>query len=343
MLHGSNRAASPQPCEPARRDHRSPHNSALNQYEPRRSDPVRRAPLSTLEPPVGLQSFERGLEKMVDGIFSRAFKTGVRPVELGRRMMREMDERRSVDVHGRRIVPNQFAIFLSPSDVATFSGIADALLAELVESARDYAAQEGYYFMGPVTVDFVERADMRTGRFHVVSQMNEAAVPGGQRGAYQPAAQYPSNPDDGYYDDRYYDDRSVQPGTYVDEFGDVVDADDIAADPDSVWAPTGSGSRATPPAPPAQPYLLTDTGDRVVLGKEPAVIGRLGSCAIVVADLNASRRHAEVRRHGGVFVVADLGSTNGTLVNGIRIDGERVLHDGDVINVGAVRIRFEAS
>ena len=85
---------------------------------------------------------------MVDGVFARAFKTGVRPVEVGRRLVREMEEHRSVDVHGRRIVPNQFAVFLSPTDAATFAGIHDALVAELIDSVEDYAAQEGYYFMG---------------------------------------------------------------------------------------------------------------------------------------------------------------------------------------------------
>lgn len=289
---------------------------------------------------------------MVDGLFSRAFKTGVRPVELGRRLMREMDEHRSVDVHGRRIVPNQFAIFLSPTDIDTFSGIADALINELVESARDYAAQEGYYFMGPVTVDLVERPQMRTGRLHVVSQMNETAVPRGHGTRPADEAYYSGRSTDPY--DTMYDGTDgagYVDSAYVDEFGDVIDPADLPVvpvreDPDSMWAPVGSGSRATPPAPPvarAQPHLMTDTGERLPLGNDPVVIGRLASCTLVVADLNVSRRHAHIYRNGGVFCVADLGSTNGTLVNGIRIDGERVLHDGDVISVGTVRIRFEAS
>jgi pSer/pThr/pTyr-binding forkhead associated (FHA) protein len=115
----------------------------------------------------------------------------------------------------------------------------------------------------------------------------------------------------------------------------------------------GSGSRTTlppvvdqrPVAPVqrAEPHLLLDTGERVPLGTEPAIIGRLAGCAVVVSDLNVSRRHAQVRRSGTVFVVSDLGSTNGTMVNGSRIDGDTVLHDGDVISVGATQMRFEAS
>lgn len=274
---------------------------------------------------------------MVDGVFSRAFKTGVRPVELGRRMLREMDEHRSVDVHGRRIVPNQYALFLSPADIANFSGIQDALIAELIESAHDYAAQEGYYFMGPVTVDFVERNDMRAGRFHVVSQMQQPTgdsyptdfstdFPGDLETGFGP--EFESGPGSGWADPSAGAAHPAAP-------------DNLA---DSPWAPVGRGSRVTPPpvARP-EPHLTLGTGERVPLGLEPAVIGRLAGCAVVVSDLNVSRTHAQVRRQGGVFIVSDLGSTNGTLVNGTRIDGEQVLQDGDVISVGATHMRFEAS
>ena len=58
---------------------------------------------------------------------------------------------------------------------------------------------------------------------------------------------------------------------------------------------------------------------------------------------NVSRRHAEVRRAGSGYVVVDLGSTNGTMVNGARIDGEHRLSDGDIVSIGSTHVRFEAS
>ena len=275
---------------------------------------------------------------MVDGVFSRAFKTGVRPVELGRRMLREMDEHRSVDVHGRRIVPNQFAFFLSPIDVANFAGIQDALYTELVESAHDYAAQEGYYFMGPVSVDFVERDDMRTGRFHIVSQMQQDTG-----AAYE--ADYSTDFSTDFPDEFGVDASGASPWAEVTPGPPASPQAPPASDSDSPWAPVGRGSRVTPASPAVrpEPHLTLDNGERVTLGAEPAVIGRLAGCAVVVSDLNVSRKHAQVRRQGGVFVVSDLGSTNGTLVNGVRIDGECVLQNGDVISVGATHMRFEAS
>jgi hypothetical protein len=220
---------------------------------------------------MGLQSFEHGVERMVEGVFSRAFKSSVRPIELGRRLVREMDEHRSVDVKGRRIVPNQFTFWLSPHDHAGFADIDEALVTELCEAAREYAREEGYHFMGPVAVELAVDNKLKPGRFGISSGMKEAG--GG----------------------------------------------------------VGAGA------------LVLPDGGRVPLTDTVASIGRLPECTVVLGDTNVSRRHAEVRPLGTGYVIADLGSTNGVKLNGVRIDGERLLRDGDVISFGTVHIRFEAS
>ena len=101
---------------------------------------------------MGLKGFERRLEKMIEGAFSIAFKSGLRPVELGRRLVREMDDDRSIDVRGRTVVPNAFTIELSPQDHEQFAGIGDTLTRELADAAREHARDEGYHFLGPVEV-----------------------------------------------------------------------------------------------------------------------------------------------------------------------------------------------
>jgi pSer/pThr/pTyr-binding forkhead associated (FHA) protein len=89
--------------------------------------------------------------------------------------------------------------------------------------------------------------------------------------------------------------------------------------------------------------LVLPTGQRVVLGEFVLTIGRLPECTITLADTNVSRKHAEVRPDGSGYVVSDLGSTNGTFVNGMRIT-QHELSDGDVITFGgATKITFEAS
>lgn len=220
---------------------------------------------------MGLQSFENGLERMVEGVFSRAFRSAVRPVELGRRLLREMDERRSVDVKGRRIVPNHFTFHLSAPDHAALAPIDEALVAELIEAAREYARDEGYHFMGPLAVEMQVDNNLKAGRFGITSMMKEGA------------------------------------------------------------SGTGAGS------------LVMPSGERIRLGTQTTVFGRSPECTIVINDNNVSRRHAEVRPIAAGYVIADLGSTNGTKINGVRIDSERLLHDGDILSFGAVHVRFEAS
>jgi hypothetical protein len=208
---------------------------------------------------------------MVDGVFFRRSRGSIRPIELGRRLVRDMDDNRSVDVKGRRIVPNDFTVMLNAADHAGFDDIEEALVAELAEAAREYAREEGYHFMGPVTVQLAVDNGLRAGRFNIVSQLKQAA----------------SGP--------------------------------------------GMGS------------LVLPSGERVDIVEAPIVIGRLPECRVSVNDSNISRRHAEVRMTPTAYVVVDLGSTNGTMVNGVKIAGEQRLRDGDIISVGSTHLRFEAS
>jgi hypothetical protein len=220
---------------------------------------------------MGLQSFEHSLERMVEGVFSRSSRSAIRPVELGRRLLREMDDHRSVDVRGRRIVPNAFTFHLSPRDHASFADIDEALNVELCEAVREYARDEGYHFLGPVSVEMIVDHQLKPGRFGIVSHLRET---GGGVGA----------------------------GT-----------------------------------------IVLPSGERFPLSNRPVTVGRLPECTITLNDTNVSRRHAEIRPHGSGYAAADLGSTNGTKVNGMRIDGERMLNDGDIVSVGGTHLRFEAS
>jgi hypothetical protein len=219
---------------------------------------------------MGIRGFERRLERMVEGAFARAFKSGLRPVELGRRIVREMDDHRSVGVRGGALVPNHFTVRLAPADYEQFEGVHDRLSRELGDAAREHARDEGYSFMGPVAVELVESPELHTGRFEIVARMVEGA--GG----------------------------------------------------------AGAGS------------LILPTGDRFTLEELIIAIGRHPDSNIVLADPNVSRHHAEIRPEGDGFVVVDLGSTNGTKVNGVRVE-RQVLRDGDELSFGNTRMRFEAS
>jgi hypothetical protein len=217
-----------------------------------------------------MQGLEHRLERIVEGVFRRS-RNSIRPIELGRRLIREMDDHRSVDVRGQRIVPNEFIVYLSPDDHAGFADIETALRTELVEACREYAREEGYHFMGPVSVELRIDNELRPGRFGIVSGLKQA-------------------------------DPGSRPGT-----------------------------------------IVMPSGDRIGLDGPSHTIGRLADCTVVVSDTNTSRHHARISRSGSGFVIADLNSTNGTFVNGERLTADHRLADGDIITVGSVSLRFEAS
>jgi Protein of unknown function (DUF3662)/FHA domain len=125
---------------------------------------------------MGLQQFERRLERLVEGVFAKAFRSGLQPVELGRRITREMDLRRTVAPRGT-LAPNHFTVALSEADHRRFAPIEDELVAELVEMAREHARSEGYLFLGAVSVDLFTDPDLTPGMLLVAGEMTAA---GGQ-------------------------------------------------------------------------------------------------------------------------------------------------------------------
>ncbi|HUC05333.1 MAG TPA: DUF3662 and FHA domain-containing protein [Acidimicrobiales bacterium] len=216
---------------------------------------------------MGLQQFEERLERLVEGTLAKPFRSNLQPVEIGRRLTREMDLHRRVGVHGL-IAPNAFVVTLSAGDVERFSNFIDALSRELSDAAREHARLEGYSFLGPVEVEIYEGSSLKLGRFTVEAEVREGA-------------------DGGF-------------------LAELVLAD----------------------------------GRRVAVGTEPLVIGRLPECGIVLHDSNVSRQHAEVRRTGEGVLLTDLGSTNGTRVNGQPVR-EQYLANGDEVQVGTTRLIFE--
>jgi len=121
---------------------------------------------------MGLQKFEGRLERLVDGTLSKAFRGELHPVEIGRRVTREMDLQRRLGVHGL-IAPNAFTVYLSTNDFDRFESFLEALVRELEEAAREHARTEDYVFVGPVTVTVMEDTRQRRGRFAVVSEVEE--------------------------------------------------------------------------------------------------------------------------------------------------------------------------
>ena len=124
---------------------------------------------------MGLQGFEHRLERLVEGTFNKAFRSGLQPVEIGHRVTRVLDDGRTLGVNGRPVAPNTIGVYLSPTDFERFSSFAEALARELAEAARQHARDEGYQFVGPVTLTLVPDATLKTGDYDVVAEIAEGA------------------------------------------------------------------------------------------------------------------------------------------------------------------------
>jgi Protein of unknown function (DUF3662)/Inner membrane component of T3SS, cytoplasmic domain len=234
-----------------------------------------------------LERFERRLGGLVEGIFTKAFRTGLHPVELATRILREMETNRTVGV--REVwVPNRYLFTLSEEDRERFRGTEKALRRELEQVVQEGADERGWGLVGPPEVAFDTNPGLGQGEFRCQAMLAEPATTGG--GVPVHAAPGPAAP-------------AQAPGAEL------------------VVVEKGRAARTFP------------------LTRDRVVIGRLGGSDIVLEDPGASRRHAEVRRENGQYVISDLGSTNGTLVNG-RAVGERTLEEGDKIGIGRTVLEF---
>jgi len=121
---------------------------------------------------MGLQQFEQRLERLVEGAFSKGLRPGLQPVEIGRRLTREMDLLRRVGVRGL-IAPNFFVVTLSPQDADRFRSFVDVLARELGDAAREHARTENYIFVGPVEVEVHLDESLKAGRFTVEAEVVE--------------------------------------------------------------------------------------------------------------------------------------------------------------------------
>jgi hypothetical protein len=263
-----------------------------------------------------LQRFERRLEGMVGLAFARIFKGKVHPAEIAKALQREADEQRSVVGEGRVLAPNVYVVRLGDTDFGHLGQWSDQLASELADMVSEHINDEGYQIFDKVTVRLERDGDLPTGVFEVSSHVADPTA--------RPSAR-----------------------------------DDLAVAGPGLGVPPLSGHHALPPLPPLRGRVATDTGKA-----SPPIMGRAGSRPVVthvlvvdgpgtrhelstgrnvigrgteadirLPDTGVSRKHVDVVLEGATATAEDLGSTNGTLVNGRRIS-RQALADGDVIRIG---------
>jgi hypothetical protein len=266
------------------------------------------------------RGIEHGIENLFEGVFGRAFRSHVQPVELARKLAKEMDDHRTVSV-SRVYVPNEYVLYLSPKDRAQFRGYESSLLDELAGYLAEHARREGYALLTAPRVLLEEDADLSLGEFGIATHLVQPQAP--------PAAPAPAVP-------------PVQPAVPP----PLVTPPAARPVPEPLPAAEVAATRVFEPVPPAEPEpeparaAIVLAGSRHELDRPVVTVGRSQQCDIVVEDASASRCHAELRREAGAFWVVDLGSTNGTEVNGERVERAR-LETGDRITVGQTVLVFE--
>jgi hypothetical protein len=232
-----------------------------------------------------VRNFEQRLEKALEGTFSRVFKVGVHPIEIAKRISRELEEGKSI-TSKETLAPNLYEIHLSKADYQRFADLKPVLVAELESLVLEQTQKEGYILLTRPVILFREEEDLVEGEFDVKCRIS------------------PSLP--------------------------------------QKLPATGESPPGVKPI--ETPGVLTITkGPDAGLSRElqnlPFKIGRSEDNDLVINDPLVSRYHAVIEKRGHDYQIRDLKSTNGTFVGGRRIE-ERLLEDGDVIQMGDTALRF---
>jgi Protein of unknown function (DUF3662)/FHA domain len=242
-----------------------------------------------------LRAIESKIESLFEGMFGRAFRAHVQPVELARKLAKEMDDHRTVSV-SNVYVPNEYSVYLSPTDREQFSGYEDSLIGELQDYLAEHARRERYAVLSRPEVVLHTDKDLQIGEFGIATRL----VP---KGAVEPDA--PAG-----------DDRPGATMIYK-----------PVQQPTQAASPVELGVE--------QELVAVELGGRRhELRKPKIVIGRSRDCDIQVPDPNISRRHAEIRQEGTTYWLVDLDSTNGIEVDGRRQRRIR-LDDGTRFTLGS--------
>jgi hypothetical protein len=250
-----------------------------------------------------LRSIERKIEALFEGVFGRAFRTNVQPVELARKLAKEMDDHRNVSV-SRVYVPNEYTVFLSPPDREQFETYEENLRSELTEYLSEHARREDYALLSPPRVLMETDSDLDVGEFGIATRMVHP-------------------------DKRQGDGEAPAP---LEAGATMIYKPKATAEPTQAASPAELGVEQ-------ELVTLSWNGDNFEVKQPRVVIGRSRDCDIQLADANVSRRHGELRQEGASYWIVDLGSTNGLEVNGKRVKRAK-LRSGDTITMGSTEITF---
>ena len=291
------------------------------------------------------QRFERRLEGLVGGAFARVFKGQVEPVEVGSALQREASDKRNVMGNGQVLAPNRYRVTLSTSDHERLAPWEVQLTSSLAELVQEYLDENRWSTIGDIEVYLACDDQLHTGVFGVASRMEPKAPP---RRRPQDSMSLPVVPGAAVGEYAHPFSPSHPPYAPV-SVGAVPAPAPLPPHPASPAPPlahAAHAAHAAPSAPTAAPrqgrapsMVVDETNQRFDLRVGSNVVGRGTDADLQLLDQGISRRHLDIQFDGNFATAYDLGSTNGTSVNGHEV-GSQLLRHGDVVRVGHTRLVF---
>jgi hypothetical protein len=249
-----------------------------------------------------LRNLESKIADLVEGTFGRVFRSEVRPVELARGLVKEMDQHKTVSV-SRVYAPNEYVIWLSPEDRSKFEGVEHEIGDELGAYVLEHARREKLALVSRPDVTFETDDALKLGEFGIQARLVRAAG------------------------------SADQPHAEQGDHGHTM----VYSTSERLQEELG---QARHPQAAGRAMVLAD-GKRMVVPSSGAVLGRSRDCDITLSDPNVSRHHAEIRPDGrGGWTIEDLGSTNGVKIDGRRVTGAAPLASGARVALGTADVRF---
>lgn len=248
-----------------------------------------------------LRNLEARIEGLVEGVFSRAFSSQVQPVEIARKLAKEMDSHRTASV-SQVYAPNQYTVWLSEEDHERLEGYERSLAQELSAYLLEHARRQDYALLTRPEVLLESDDRLRLGEFGIQPRLVKPPSRQGESG------------------------EQGQHGHTM-----VYSAPPKEKKPKRPKSAPLTETRA----------IVSVGDRRYVLDGPTAVLGRSRECDCVLDDRNVSRRHAELRQgRNGDWSISDLGSTNGVKINDRRVESAR-LSPGDEVVLGTTRFIFD--
>jgi hypothetical protein len=257
-----------------------------------------------------LKHIEKRMESLVEGVFGRAFRRQIHPVEIAKGLTKQMDEGRMVSI-SRTYAPNDFTVHLSREDSESIRAYQASLKDELIQYASTHAENKNYHLMTPPRIRFETEDTLRFGEFGVTAKLTGGDGPR-EKGA----------PQDTSGQTRIFR-TEESTGGEMDQGTAAISADEARRH--------GLAREIV--------ELVLEDETHPLEGRGPWSVGRSQENDIVINDPNVSRKHARISRADNGFVVEDLGSTNGTMLDGAPIDRERI-EGGDELTFGQSKARF---